>query len=419
MTGTAAVARSDARLPTSQVIGSTLVVVAVVGAFWLAHRFAGALFTLFAAMVLGTAVRPGLDWLHRRGLSRRLSAVLLYVALFGFVTSFALLVVPVASAQASRITAQVPEYLADARASLLTSPSATVRRIALELPLVGPEGALAATPVGETRSDLERAAKLTFALIAVLLLGFYWTFDGEVTVRALLLFVPIERGDRIRELIEAAEERVGGYVRGQLIVSAVTASLSLAAFAAIGLPNALVLALVAGAMGAVPVVGWVLAGGVAILAASSEPRLLPWVLGAVWVIHLLQEYVVSPRVMRQRVGVNPFTILLAISGFASLLGVAGAVLAIPMAAIIQLLLDRFVFDTTHERRPVPTLTGRDRRSVLSLEAQALASDARRQARARDESASAEFDEAKNMVESIARDLDRILTAPRPAAGTAS
>lgn len=407
-----------ASLRPAQVVGHTLVVVAVVGAFWLTHRFAGAVFTLFTAMVLGTAVRPAVDWLQRRGLSRRLSAVLLYVALFALVVSSALYVVPVASTQAAVITSQVPGYLASTRTSLLTSPSATVRRIALELPLVAPEDATAPSAVGETRTGLEGLAKSAFGLIAILLLGFYWTAEGDVTVRALLLFAPLERGDRIREVVEAAEERVGGYVRGQLIVSAVTTILSLVAFLAIGLPNALVLALVAGAMGAVPVVGGVLAGIIALLGAASEPHLLPWVFGAALVIHLLQEYVVSQRVMGRRVGVHPFTILLAISGFASLLGVAGAVLAIPMAAIIQLLLDRFVFDTTHERQPVAAPAQRDRRSVLSLEAQTLAQDARRQAGASEARANPQLDEAKNMVESIAQDLDRILTAPRATSGAA-
>jgi len=67
------------RLDARQIIRNTLAVLAVAGAFWLAYRFADALFTLFAAMVLGTAVRPCLVWLHRRcGLSRHMSAVVLY-----------------------------------------------------------------------------------------------------------------------------------------------------------------------------------------------------------------------------------------------------------------------------------------------------------------------------------------------------
>jgi predicted PurR-regulated permease PerM len=395
-----------AQVTAAQVASYTLVVVPVAGCFWLAHRFSAALFTLFAAMVLGTAVRPGLDWIHRRGISRRLSAILLYAALCAVIVSAAVAVVPVASAQATALGGQAPRYLDGVRTSLASSPSATVRRLALELPVIS----AATTLDGGTVAELADLARIAFAVTAVLLLGFSWSFEGEVTVRSLLRFAPLDRRDAVRALVEAAEERVGGYVRGQLIVSSVTTVLSLAAFLAIGLPNALVLALVAGALGAVPFVGGPLAAGVALLGAAAQPHLVPWIVGAAVGIHALQEYVVAPRVMGQRVGVHPFTILLAISGFGSLLGIAGAVLAIPMAAIIQVLLDRFVFDTSHEDQPALASTRRGRRSVLSLEARTLALDARRQARDREEGANEQLDEAKNMVESIAHDLDRILTA---------
>lgn len=407
-------------LTPAQVVGHTLVALAVAVAFWLAYRFSGAVFVLFSAMVLGTAVRPGLEWFHRRGLTRRTSAVLLYAALLAFALGAALVVLPVASSQAQGIATKVPEYLARTRSELLTSQSVTVRRLAHELPLVAPVDLTVATAgssraaVGVALGDLGHMARYAFFLVAILLLGFHWTYEGDVTVRALLLFAPQGRRDQVRELLEAAEEKVGGYVRGQLIVCSVTAVLSLGAFVAIGLPNALVLALVAGAMGAMPVLGGVLAAGLAVLAAAPEPHLIPWVLGAAFVIHLLQEYVVQPRVMGTQVGVHPFTILLAICGFGSLLGIAGAVLAIPMAAILQLLLDRFVFDTTREHQLVPAPDQRDRRSVLALEARTLARDACRQARSKEEGTDLELDAAKNMVESIADDLDRILTA-RPGA----
>lgn len=393
----------------------TLVVVAVAAGFWLAHRFAGTLLTLFAAMVLGTAVRPGVEALARRGVSRRMGGLLLYSALFLALLGAVAIVVPLAIGRASAIVAQAPRLADGVRRSLLASESPAVRGLALEMSALVPaaEGAPAPVrPVRETLLELELMGALAFRALAVLLLGFYWTLEGEVTVRALLLFTPSGWAERLRELSQAAEEKVGGYVRGQLVVSAVTTALSLVAFLLLGLPDALVLALLAGAMAAVPFVGGALAGAVALLAAWSEPRLIPWVIGAGTAIHLVQEWVVSPRVMGEAVGVHPFTILLAISGLGSLLGVAGAVLAIPMAAILQLLLDRFVFDTGHEHRPVPDRRGHA--SVLSLEAKTLALDARRQAARATEGAPDELSQALNMVESIAHDLDRILTAEAPA-----
>ena len=108
--------------------------------------------------------------------------------------------------------------------------------------------------------------------------------------------------------------------------------------------------------------------------------------------------------MRRSVGVHPFVVLLAISGFGSFLGVAGAILAIPMAAIVQLLLDRFVFDP--ERKNEPVLVQRDRLGVLQLEAKRVAADVRRQGRDKGEETGE--DEVEEMVESIANELDTLL-----------
>ncbi len=398
----------------------TLVVVAVVAGFWLAHRFAGTLFTLFAAMVLGTAVRPGVEALQRRGVSRRMGALLLYAALLVAIVGATTLVVPLALGRGAALVAQGPQLADRVRRSLLASESPAMRGLGQEMSALvppatnAPQPVQAIRPVQETLAELELLGAGAFRLVAILLLGFYWTLEGEVTVRALLRLASSGRAARLRALFDAAEEKVGGYVRGQLVVCAVTAGLSLVAFLLLGLPDALVLALLAGAMAAVPFVGGALAGAVALLAASDEPRLIPWVIAAGVTIHVLQEYVVAPRVMGKAVGVHPFTILLAISGLGSLLGLAGAVLAIPMAAILQLLLDRFLFDTGHDDQP--RTDRRDHSSVLSLEAKVLALDALRQSARASGVARDESDEAMHMVESIAHDLDRILTAHAPATG---
>ena len=119
--------------------------------------------------------------------------------------------------------------------------------------------------------------------------------------------------------------------------------MSLMAYLIIGLPHALVLAIVAGVLEAVPVFGPVL-GAIApmLVALSVDPAQMVWVLLAAVVIQQSENYLLVPRIMDRSVGVNAVVTLLAIAGFSALEGLAGAVLAIPMAAIIQLLLDRYV-----------------------------------------------------------------------------
>jgi predicted PurR-regulated permease PerM len=211
------------------------------------------------------------------------------------------------------------------------------------------------------------------------------------------------------------EIKVGSYIAGQGILCLVIAIMALIAYLLIGLPNALVLALVAGVMEAVPMIGPLLgAVPAAIIAFTIAPSKLIWVVVATVIIQQLENSVLVPRVMRKAVGVNPFVSLLALFAFSSLLGIAGALMAIPMAAILQLLLNRFVFQPA--ALDAEASTGRDSTSLLRYDAQNLAQDLRRQARFRKEGSVqtvAQIDQVVDEIETIATDLDALLAQIQP------
>jgi predicted PurR-regulated permease PerM len=206
------------------------------------------------------------------------------------------------------------------------------------------------------------------------------------------------------------ETKVGAYIAGQGILMLVVGSMALVAYWLIGLPYVLVLAFVAGVMEAVPLIGPLLgAVPAALVALSLGPDKLIWVIVATVVIQQLENSILVPRVMRRAVGVNPFVTLLALFAFGSLLGVAGALMAIPMAAIIQLLLNRFVFDPGAKE---PAVTeGRNYTGRLRYEAQALAQDLRNQARQTQKGSDQDVrqrDQVMDEIEAIAIDLDMLL-----------
>lgn len=411
-----------AGLTASRVMLATLTVLAVAGGFWLLFRFAAVFFSLFMAMVLGTALRPGLDWLHRRGFTRRSGAILIHVALLAVVVGILVLVLPFIVSQVCATAAKIPEYIESIREHMLSSSSLIIQRMALELPPV--EDATTVVPIATLTGAQAFAGSRflgngVFTVLAVLLLAYYWSLEGEVAVRALVLFLKPEKRESVRTLVELAEAKVGDYVRGQLVVCLMTTAMSVVAFTLLGLPSALVLGLIAGGMGAVPIFGAPIGFTPAVLmAASLRWSLVPWTIGAAVVVHVMQDYVIAPRIMGRSVGVHPFVVLLAITGFGSFLGVAGAILAIPMAAIVQLLLDWFVFDP--ERRIEPVLAQRDRLGVLRLEAKRLSLDARRQGREIEEGETSNADAAlEEMVESIANDLDTMLATQTAAKNGAS
>jgi predicted PurR-regulated permease PerM len=254
------------------------------------------------------------------------------------------------------------------------------------------------------------AAKVVFIAIIILVLAYYWTLDGPRNIQSLLLLVPTSQRESIGELISAMETKVGFYIAGQGVLCLVIGIMALVAYLLIGLPNALVLALVAGLMEAIPMVGPLLGAiPASLVALSIAPSKLVWVIVATVVIQETENSLLVPRIMRKAVGVNPFVSLLALFAFSSLLGIAGALMALPMAAIIQILLDRFVF---HPSAMEPEVSaGRDYASRLRYEAQDLAQDLRKQARLKKGGSDREVkqtDRVMDEIESITTDLDALL-----------
>ena len=400
-----------------RVVWATLVAVSVVLSFWLLYRFYQVFFILFVAMVMGTVIRPSVTWLYHRGFPRFAGVVLVYLLVLALVIGFLLLLFPMIARQGTTIVAAMPGYYQSLRAWMVTSPNQLLERLALFLPntfleqapvqQTGPEMLASA---GQAFGYASSAIKTIFMATAILLLAFHWTLDGPRTIQSSLLLVPQSHREGISQLISAMETKVGSYMAGEGFLCLAIGIMALVAYLLIGLPNALVLALVAGVMEAVPMVGPLLGAVPAgLVALSIAPGRLVWVVVATIVIQQLENSLLVPRVMHKAVGVNPFVSLLAFFAFSSLLGLPGALMAIPMAAIIQLLLDRFVFHPDMMESEVSG--GRDYASRLRYEAQGLAQDLRKQARLKKNGSEGwvkQIDQVMDEIEAITTDLDSLL-----------
>jgi len=400
-----------------RVMWATLVLVFVALSFWLLYRFNQVVFILFIAIVMGTVIRPVVTWLHRRGLPRIAGIILVYLLLLALLISFVLLLFPLIVEQGITIAAAVPGYYQSLREWMVNNPNQWIVRLSEFLPATLPAlepiqqtGQQMLASAGQALGYVALAAKVIFMATAILLLAFHWTLDGPRTIQSLLLIVPKGQRESFSELISAMETKVGFYIAGQGVLCLVIGILALVAYLLIGLPNFLVLALLAGVMEAVPLIGPLLGAiPAALVALSIAPAKLVWVIVATLVIQQVENSVLVPRVMRKAVGVNPFVSLLAIFAFSSLFGIAGALMAIPIAAIIQLLLDRFVF---HPAALEPEVsTGRDYASRLRYEAQDLAQDLRKQARLKKGGSDLrvkQTDQVMDEIEAITTDLDSLL-----------
>jgi predicted PurR-regulated permease PerM len=397
---------------------ATLVALAVLLAFYLVFRFYGVIFMFFVAVVIAVAIRPLVDGLRRRGIPRAVGVILVYLALLGLAIGFFYLLTPLLVEQVTTIAGRFPSYYQRLITLMFTSDSAVIQRIAMQLPgslafniggpTPGTPGAGSLDAVSSALQYLQAGARVIFMATAILVLALYWILDGERTMRSLLLRAPADRREVAWQLIESIEDKVGAYVRGVVILSAAMMVLASGAYLIIGLPYALVLGLIAGVLEALPVIGPVLGAIPAVLLALSlEPAKALWVVIAVIVMQQIEGNLLVPRVMDRAVGVNAIVTILAIIAFGSLFGLGGAIMAIPLAAVIQVLLNRFVFENTALAVEAPS--GRDRYSILRYQAQELVQDVRKQLRSKKEDAvDGETDKLEDMIEAIATDIDSAL-----------
>jgi predicted PurR-regulated permease PerM len=406
------------RLTIRQIVQATALLILVAAAFYFLYRFHQVFLLLFVAIVFSTAIRPVVLRLNKLGLPREAGVILVYICLVGIIAAVIILLLPLFVRQGNLFADTIPETYEEVRETMLENPNFFIWRMATEMP-----ESLSITPapeqpveeedvietVGQNLELIGLGARSIFFVLAVLLLAFYWTLDGQKNQTALLLLFPLDHRENAREIIQEIQKRLGAFIQGQTLLGLVIGSLSFLAYMIIGLPYALGLAIVAGIMELVPVIGPILGAVPAIFVAYTVgPEKVLWVLLATVIIQQFENNFLVPRVMKRSVGVNPLVTLMALTTFGTLFGILGAIVAIPLAAIIQLLLDRFVIDTA-----VPdekTIPGRDKISVLRYDVQELTKDIRKAIREKEIAADHEADEVEDTIEAIAADLDSTLAA---------
>jgi predicted PurR-regulated permease PerM len=400
-----------------RVVVATVVFSFVAFCFYLLFRFYEVVFILFIAIVIGTVIRPIANWLTQRGLSRMASVIVVYLAIFIFIAGFLWLLFPLVFKQGATIFGEIPGYYQGLRTWLVNSPSQLFHRLGAYLPMGLPGFYSATTGDQSAMTSAEMAARyvavaarVIFTSIVILALTLYWTLDGPRIIRSLLLLIPQDRRESMNDLISAMETSIGYFIIGQGLLCLSIGAMALVAYLLIGLPNAFVLAIAAGIMEAVPMIGPALGAVPAgLVALTISPDKLIWVIIASIIIQQTENTLLVPRIVKRTVGVNPFVTLLAIFAFSSLFGIAGALMAIPMAAVIQLVLNHFVFQQPTVELEVSE--GRDYSSRLRYEAQDLIQDLRKQARHKkggSDEKIVHIEKVMDEIETITENLDALL-----------
>lgn len=407
---------------TREVMLGTLTVAAVSALVWVLLRWHDAVFLLFVAIVISTAIKPAVEKLQGLGIPRPAGIIIVYVIAIALLVIMLVVAAPLVGEQVTRITSAVPAAYRDLRDSMLQTSNLFIWRLGLALPdqfplmAGGAETPDDAVPgIRDAINMVTPVAQAFFGILVTFVLAFYWTVEGERIKRAAFMTLSMERRENARELIATLEAQLGRYIVGQGLLMVSIAAISLVGYLVMGLPYALVLALFAGLMEAVPLIGPALGAiPAAAVAYSVSPNLAIWVVVFTLVVQQVENNVLVPRIMRRSVGVHPLVTLLALTALGTLFGVIGAIVAVPLAAILQLLFFRYVVERQHEG--AETVEGRDLFSVIRYDAQELLKDMRRQVRSGVEDPSAAVEEEQSPIvdelEAIAAELSELLVNGR-------
>ncbi|HKR66698.1 MAG TPA: AI-2E family transporter [Thermoanaerobaculia bacterium] len=338
--------RGELELFTRKVL-ITIAAIAVAALLWFARDV---LLLVFIAAVLAAGIAPAVHavrarWrfhFHRK-LARGPAVMIVYLPFLVGVLLLILLVVPRFITDTHALGARLPTLIEDNILKPLERyiPVGVIRQ---ELR----EGV--ALPRSQVFAYVRNAATVIASIVAVLFMVAYMLVDAErLRNLFLLIYPPDVRGDR-RATLNRIAGRLSGWLSAQLLLSGIIGVASFCGFVLLRIPYALPLAILAAVGELIPVLGPTLGAIPALAIALLYSRWQFWsVLAFAFVLQKTENLFIVPRLMAKKVAISPLTVFVAFMIGASLLGVIGAILAIPVAAIVQVAFEE-AFVARRERR---------------------------------------------------------------------
>lgn len=336
-----------------------LTVVLVAIALYLLYLLRRPIGWLLIAIFLALALSGPVNFLAAR-MKRGLAITVVFLVLLGIPFLLAALIVPPVITEGNRFADNVPAYANDV--SEFVGDNSTLRRLnrdydittqleteAAKLPerLGGAAGTLRDVGFGIVSS--------AFALITILVLTAFMLSNGRRWTDAAIRSRPPDQRERLRRSLDHMGEAVGGYVAGALLIAVIAGVLTYIVLLILGVPFSGPLALIAGLFSLIPLVGATIAAFLIAVVTLFENFPVATIVWVIWAIlyQQFENHLIQPQIQKRTVQIQPFVTIVAVLFGATLLGVVGALVAIPVAASIQILLREYVDMRTLSIKPEP------------------------------------------------------------------
>lgn len=337
----------DPRALIRYALAAAAVTVVLVWTLYLAREV---LLLLYVAALVAIGLSPLVSALERREdaltghrVPRWVAILTIYLVVIGVLVGIGMLVVPPLAQQARELWDALPGLMHNAQQWLIDrgilSRELSVRE-AVEKAPVGSGDA-----VGRVVQALWGLVGGVAGLFTILILAFYFLVDSGGIVTTFVRLFPAHSRRRVHEACEAVTTKVSAWLGGQMLLAGIIGSSAALALWLMGVPYFYVLALIAGLGEFIPIVGPILSAIPAIAVALTVSPALALGVAIFFVVQQqFENHVLVPKVMERQVGVSAVVVIVALLLGASLLGIVGAILAVPTAAILHVLFQELAPD---------------------------------------------------------------------------
>lgn len=304
-------------------------IVALLAAIWVIIQIRDILFLLFIAFILMSALRPLVEWLANFKIPRLLSILLIYGIVFGFFGVSIAGAIPSLIVQSTKLIYDLPLVVERVMPYWNIDVRALTQQIA---------------PISEN------VFKLTFGIfsnivttLTVIVFTFYFLLERRHAESFLAITIGGSAAKQVITVLKDIEIRLGSWVRGELILMCLVGSGVYIGLTLLHVEFALPLAILAGMLEIVPMVGPIVSAIPAVLVAlSTSPLLALSVVALYFIVQQVENNLVVPFVMRKSVGLSPLVTIFSLMVGGRLAGVIGAILAVPILLVLQVIVGAFL-----------------------------------------------------------------------------
>jgi len=303
---------------------------------------------IIIALFLATGLNPAVEAIRRRGQSRAIAVAIIFACVLLFVGIFAWLVIPPVVSQGTQLVHRAPALLAELKhnstISRLNEQYGFIDTLQKKFTAMTADGTLFISAFGGVVGVGKTVLSGAFAALTVLVLTLYFLISLPNIIELGLRLAPASRRDRASLLTRGIIDRIGTYIGSQISIAAISGTFIFILSVSLGLPSPIALAMLVFLFDLLPLVGHILGIAIITIIALSQSVVIGLIAFLIYVAYIqIENYFIAPRIMHRTLSIPGLVTIIAALVGSTLLGLVGALLAVPIAASLILIMDEVVF----------------------------------------------------------------------------